>query len=349
MSNSALSAIQIKVRRITRSPSEALLTTDQLNFYINTFIQYDFPEQIRLNNLRTTLTFFTTPYVDVYGNSSDPTDPLYNFTNIYTTVHPPIYVAGFQAFYTQSREYFYNIYPQINSISQLPQSGDGVNQTFSGVVNQSQSVNPPGSTQQTCLLRNNVLFSSIDTSGNGLAIIDYPVSATIGALGIPGVPEVLPSPYGQINYITGAFTVNFPTAPGLGQAVNSQTVVQQPSRPLSMLFYDGQFTLRPVPDQPYRVEMEVYMRPSELLAQNQSPQLQEWWQYIAYGASKKVFEDRMDLDSVQLIMPEFKKQEALCLRRTLVQNTNQRVATIYTDQTGLGSGMSSWGWGGGPF
>ena len=75
------------------------------------------------------------------------------------------------------------------------------------------------------------------------------------------------------------------------------------------------------------------------------PELEEWWQYIAYGAAKKVFEDRMDLESVQSIMPEFKKQEMLCQRRTIVQNTNERTSTIYTEQTGVTSG--GWGWGSG--
>jgi hypothetical protein len=77
--------------------------------------------------------------------------------------------------------------------------------------------------------------------------------------------------------------------------------------------------------------MEVYVRPLELLAAGQSPELEEWWQYISYGCAKKIFEDRMDLESVQMIMPEFKKQENLINRRTIVQQTSQRVATIYTE------------------
>ncbi len=79
-----------------------------------------------------------------------------------------------------------------------------------------------------------------------------------------------------------------------------------------------------------------------------SPQLNEWWQYIAYGAAKKIFEDRMDTDSVQQIMAEYKKQEALCLRRTLVQYSNERTATIYTENV-AGNGSNGFGFGGGQF
>jgi hypothetical protein len=351
-----LSDIQTKVRRLTRTPDENQLSTTTLNNYINTFILYDFPEHLKLFNLRTTFTFFTQPYVDTYAtDSTNPADPLYNFDNIYLTVNPPIYIAGYQALFLESREQFYGIYPQLNFISSIGLVGDGVTTTFSGVINTQQATTQAGLQQTTVILQNNVLFSSIDTNYNALSIIDYPLyptlpSPALGALGLPGVPQTLPSPYGQINYVTGAFTVNFPVAPGAGQQINYQVVPVQPALPQTMLFFDAQFVLRPVPDQSYRVQMEVYTRPTELLTTNQAPQLEEWWQYIAYGASKKIFEDRMDLESVQLIMPEFKMQEALILRRTIVQQTSQRASTIYTQDNGAaGSYGPGWWSGGGTF
>src|SRR5277367_5540047 len=160
-----LATIEQKVRRLTRSPSEAQLTTDQLDQYINTFIAYDVPEHLRLFNLRTTFSFYTEPFIDVYESSTDPTSLLYQFTQQYITIHPPIYIAGFQSFYTQSRQEFFNIYPKINSISLIGGVGNGTQLTFSGVVNTSQTINPPNSTQLTCILRNDVLFSSVDSNG----------------------------------------------------------------------------------------------------------------------------------------------------------------------------------------
>ncbi len=82
------------------------------------------------------------------------------------------------------------------------------------------------------------------------------------------------------------------------------------------------------------------------MSTGQSPVLKEWWQYIAYGAAKKIFEDRMEMESVQMIMPEFKTQERLCLRRTLVQYANERTATIYTESSGSANGWGWWGLGG---
>ena len=159
-------------------------------------------------------------------------------------------------------------------------------------------------------------------------------------------PPTVLDPNNNINYLTGQYTLNFSQNTVAGSQITSQTVPQVLALPQAMMYYNNQFTIRPVPDQSYKVSFEVYSRPTALLATNQTPELEEYWQYIAYGAAKKIFEDRMDMESVQMIMPEYKKQEALCLRRTLVQYSNQRTATIYAEQAGV-AGTFGWGWGSG--
>lgn len=363
--NSTLSGIQQKVRRLTRSPSTAQLTDDDLNNYINTFIVYDFPEHLRMFNLRTTFTFICNPYQDVYytdtaSYAGNTTNQLYNFQNKYLTIHPPIYIAGYQSFYTQSREQFFGIYPNVNSIASIGPTGDGVTDSFTGVINTSQALVGPGITQNYSILQGQVLFSSVATNGQGVSLIDVPVVDTatgfntnIGNLydpqSLPTSPPTTVLSHNNINYVTGAFTITFSTPPAAGQIINSQTVPVGLTLPQAMCYYDNKFILRPVPDQPYRINFEAYVRPTQFLDTNSYPQLEEWWQYIAYGAAKKIFEDRMDMESVALILPEYRKQETLCLRRTIVQYTNERVATIYTEQTQFGPGSGAWGWGGGPF
>lgn len=343
-----LDAIRTKVRKLTRSLSESQLSTIQLDDYINTFILYDFPEHLRLFNLKETFSFYTEPYIDTYDTvTAPPTSPLFNFKNKYLTIHPPIYIAGYQAWFCESRNQFFGVYPLTNSISNIGQSGDGINTNFQGVVNSQQSNLSGISGQQIVLLRNNVLFSSIDSNGNGLALIDLPTTATTGIMIVPNDPSI---PYGAINYVTGAFNITFPSAPGAGQPIFSQTIPSSPALPQAMLFYDGKFTLRPVPDQPYKVTMDVFVRPTELLNNFDEPKLQEWWQYIAYGAARKVFQDRMDLESIALIEPEYKMQEMLIQRRTIVQQTSQRSSTIYTDQlSSAGAYGPGWFWSGGNF
>lgn len=361
---STLSAIEIKVRRLTRSPSEAQLTTSDLENYINTFVVYDFPEHLRMFNLRTVFRFWCNPFQDAYITDATlpQTNPLYNFQNQYISIDEPLYIAGYQSLYSQSRQQFYGIYPNVNSIQSIGFAGDGATQTFTGVITQSVQqnlINPNLQNQSSTLIQNEVLFDSIDSNGNGLSLIDVPIVDTAtgnntvnGNLYVPGTePTARPTvitPNNTINYVTGAFTITFPVAPGSGVPINSQTIPTIVGIPQAMLYYDNTIFLRPVPDQPYQINFEAYIRPTALLQSNQSPQLEEWWQYIAYGAAKKIFEDRMDTESVAQIMPEFKMQERLCLRRTIVQNTTQRVATIYTENT-AGPGFNGWGWGGGQF
>lgn len=358
-----LQAIQTKVRRLTRSPSQAQLTDVDLQNYINTFVVYDFPEHLRMFNQRTTYTFISSPGQDEYPTdiasfAGVTTNPLYDFQNKYLTMHDPVYIAGYQSYFTQSREQFYGIYPLTNSIQSTQIFGNGITQTFSG--NLHTILGQPGG--GAVLLRKNVLFSAVDTNGNGLSLIDVPlVSLTTGNQTIEGnlyVPENQPTippttaafdANNFINYVTGQFTITFPAPPRANHPIFSQTVPVMTGLPQALLFYDNTFYLRPVPAYPHTINFECYMRPTYILDTTANPQLNEWWQYIAYGAAKKIFEDRMDIDSVQMIMPEYRKQENLCLRRTLVQYTNERTSTIYTEQTQLNSGNNGFGFGGGQF
>jgi hypothetical protein len=392
-----LAAIQQKVRRLTRSPSESQLTTDDLNNYINTFVVYDFPEHLRMFNLRTTFTFITNPFQDTYptdtasfgwsdlsgGTTTNaPNQPLFNFQNKYISIHSPVYIAGYQSFFSQSREQFFGIYPMTNSIQSIGVTGDGLTTSFSGNVinNQNNFTNVTSSAtsiQSASILQNEVLFDSVDINENGLNLVDVPVIDSVtgnptvwGNLypqdALPTTPPVGIAPYtfvdpaispnagpynnNYINYYTGAFVITFGAAPKSGQPINSQVVTGTTTLPQALLFYDDKIVLRPIPDQPYRVQFEAYARPTRLLETTSVPALEEWWQYIALGTSRKVFQDRLDMDSVALIDPEYRKQETLCLRRTIVQYTNERTATIYTEQTGLlGSSWGGWGQTGGSF
>lgn len=308
---STLDRIRIKIRRLTRSPSSSQITDEQIDEYVNAFTLYDFPEELRTNYLRKTFTFYTSPYIDVYENSTTPGDDFYNFKNEYTSLHGPVYVAGYQAFFSQSRQQFFDYWPREVEIKQVA-TGDGVTTTFNGTLS------------STPVLRGNVLFSSIDTANNALEAHDDGGSL-VGTVTAPGT----------IDYVTGAYSFDFTSAPKAGQDINAQVVSYEAARPTSVLFYENKLTLRPVPDQPYKVDIEAYVRPTELLNSSDMPDISQWWQYIALGAAKKIFEDRMDTESIQAIIPELKNQETLVLRRTIMQLSNERVSTIYDGQTDL--------------
>ena len=377
MASSSLETIRIKIRRLTRSPSQAQLSDTEIDNYINTFLQFDFPEHLRTFNYRTSFSFYTNPGQDIYNTDisyygTATNNPLYNFQNNYLTVHPPVYIAGYQSVFSQSPEQLYSIYPMTKSIVSIGSVGDGITTSFTGTIVPNQAIIPQNNFYQyITLLQNNVMFSSINSFGLGISLIDSPVvdkstgyNTQLGILYDPSNPPVsLPiyctpqgiplsymndpnfAPYlnNWVNYSTGQYSITFTAAPGPMQAINSQASPEYASLPQMLMFYGNQFVVRPIPDQPYEINFEVYKLPTQLLSDSQSPDLFEYWQYIAYGSAKKIFEDRMDLDSVAMILPEYKIQERLCLRRTIVQNTNERTATIYSEQSQSNNSGQWWG------
>jgi len=85
------------------------------------------------------------------------------------------------------------------------------------------------------------------------------------------------------------------------------------------------------------VSFEVYKYPTELASSSSEPQLQEWWQLLAYGAANKIFADNADFEDLQKFTPLLREQMDLVQRRTIVQQTSERTATIYTEQVnGMG-------------
>lgn len=322
-----LQAIITKVRRLTRSPSANLISDAEIQEYVNTFILYDFPEELRLFEYRTTLTWYCLPFIAEY-----PTDTtgfvteLLDFDNRYITTHYPMYSAGSKMMFTQKREEFFNVWPQTNNIVRVA-TGDGILTDFTGTLT------------AIPVLPNNVTFSAITTAGTGLELHDDGAGNLIGDTG--GGPNT-------INYLNGDFQLSFVLPPNNFDDINAMTFPYKPSRPTSLLYYDNKFTLRPVPDQPYPINMEVYIRPDELIQLNQLPKLEQYWQYIAIGASIKIFQDRSDNDSAALLMPEFKHQEMLVQRRSWVQYSNEQVGTIYTgqlsDRNQFGSGNNNFYW-----
>ena len=305
---STLEQIRVKVRRLTRSPSSSQLTDSDIDDYVNTFVLYDFPEELRLKTLRTIFSFYTDPYIDTYeNNTTDVDDQLYNFKNKYVTVHEPIYVAGNRASFSEDREEFYGIYPKVvNEV--VEGTGDAATTNFTGTLD-----NVP-------VVRNEVLFNSVDTAGDPLKVYDDGDGNLEGDVGAAST----------INYVTGAYDVTFSVAPDTDESVYSQTVPYSASRPIIVLFYENKFVVRPIPDKVYKIELEAYIRPTELLAAANQPDLSQWWQYISYGAAIKIFQDRSDNQAVSELMPEFKRQERLALRKTIVQMSNERTATIYS-------------------
>lgn len=331
----ALGDIIAKIRRITKSPSQNQITDTQIIQYINTYYLYDFPAELRLKNSFSNWNFTTIPNQETYQL---PTDT-------FITIEPPIYINGYQSFFTQSQENFYLLYPRLGITNVL---GQGSNSSLT--IYDFDLTNFP-------VLQNNVVVSATDVNGNAAYANDTPISTSIGALSGPFVvpnPALPTPPTSFINYITGEVVIQFVNAiPGNNQ-ISAQIVPYNPSRPVAALFYNDTLFLRPVPDNSYLVNIAAYVNPfacingasfnpptgggenpagSGFLNNTDTPQIKQWWQLIAWGASMKIFEDRGDVENIARFFPLYDEQKRKALRRTLVEMANERVSTIYTEQT----------------
>lgn len=337
-----LADIRTKVRRITRSPADAQITDAQIDEYVNTFILYDLPQMNQIFDLRKTLTFYTRAFIGEYPTTpnlvTDATNPLYDFKNRYISILNPVYIGGFPGVMAQSRELFYTMYPQQCYIAALPFIGDGIVFNFTGIL-------PYRPVMEGFVTFSATYIDPVTTNYVTMALRDKPILSFDGLATTTGLlytPDDLTTPRGQINYVTGQYQLVWPNPPGAGLPINAEVVPYVAARPYSVLYYNDTFFLRPIPNYAYSVTFDVQVVPTALLNSTDHPEIDQWWQYIAYGASKKVFEDRMDLDSVQMIMPEMLNQETLSMRKTITQQSTQRSATIYNQPMNYRYG---YGWG----
>ena len=317
---STLANIRTKVRRLTGRPSPQQITDTQIDEYINTFYLYDMPEHLRLFSEETVFEFMTEANVDTYDMrtltffTGEDTIPA---VDAFINIKPPVYVAGYQSFWSQDREQFFRIYP---ALAQIESSvlGNGTTGPYTTTL-----ANIP-------LLQSQVTVGAIDDTDVAVNGIDTPTDRTLGTWTQINTNTTLT---GSVNYITGALSVTFPNAIPTNNEVTFTAVPYQPNRPQALLFYNNVITLRPVPDKSYLVQVNAYKRPTLLVDSGDFPILRQWWQYLAYGASKKIFEDSQYPEGISAIMSGFKEQENLVLRRTIVERTNSRTATIYTEMT----------------
>jgi len=330
--DSTLQEMRITVRKITKSPSSSQLSDEEINRNINKVLQYDLVQEIALVSQTKTLTFYTRPYVDVYSTVDAPQgDPLYDFKNKYNGISMPVYINGEDASYTQRRESFYSYYPKYNEIKTVA-TGNGATNQYTGSANK---YNAP-------VLQRNVLFSAYSINEYEMQLIDYPINDRQGNLVLTtnqNPPNTLQA-NNFINYETGEFVVTFPDPVKDQKEVRYTFVSYKPSKPYSVLFFDNSFTLRPVPDKSYPVNIQVYKQPMKMIEDDDEPELRLWSQYIAYKASSKIFVDRMDMENAAKIQPFIDEQESFILSRISRFYSNQRAPTIYQESI-EGDGFST--------
>lgn len=283
MSNWTLADIRTKVRAVTGSPSTDQISDSDLNNYINNYYVYTMPFELKEQITNQFLNFKTTPGTDVYS-----------FPGGYFTDQPGAYADGFPLIFYQDPDVFYQDWPQQYAVDNIA-TGDGVTTVFSGGLQ-----NPP-------VIIGTLFITADDPSGTQQLLEDQGDGTLTG------------DGTGTINYLTGAYTVTFTTAPASSAVIYAKYQGYSANRPQGVLFFNNEFTFRPVPDQAYAIQMQGYIKPIQLTADSDTPLQVEWGPLIAYGASVEIFSDRGDVDNVDRYFPIFKRFENVALGRTIQQ------------------------------
>jgi len=298
-----LAGIKIKTRRITRMPSVDQITDINLEDYINTYLLYNLPATLKLPTLEKTLKGTTKPndenvYIGGVAFGS--------LLNTYTNVEQPIYVAGTTMDFYANKALFYSAFPKPQTIVNNIHTGNAILVTFTGTL-----ANIP-------VLKNEITFSGTKSDTTSLTSQDD------GAGSFGGDAT------GTINYLSGAYSITFSSAPAAGSNIYAQYVPYIAQKPCSILYDENNLVLRPMPDKVYDIEFIVSKSPTQLVAAGDSPELKEWGLVIALGAAKMIMEDRGDMDGLERIAPVYEEQLKLISRRATRQDVKKRNWTIYS-------------------
>ncbi len=162
---------------------------------------------------------------------------------------------------------------------------------------------------------------------------------------------------GTIDYESGLVQILFNDPVPAGENIQVQYNPMNPASmaiPISIMYFQNQFTLRPVPDKGYTVEITAYRQPSQALLGSTDPdtpnlsgkpELTEWWECVAFGAAKKVYEDRLDPDGVALMDKGLMERYAIAETRTYAQIGKSRIPTLFADQLQQSYGSGAFGFG----
>lgn len=228
--------------------------------------------------------------------------------------------------------------PIVRSINNNP----AVITPSSSTAAQSPSTFPPTFQENNISRIQNILISA-DTETTTLHVTDDGAGNLIG--------DCLAG--GTINYNSGEIVgLTFIEAIPSGNNINIHYTQSVQGMPYNILFFQDQFVLRPIPDQAYTIEITAYREPSQALLGTTSlsnpnlsgrPELFDWWELLAFGAAKKLYQDRLDLDGVQIMDRFIEEKISEARTRTYGQIGKRQMNTIFRDETTDQGQANYWG------
>lgn len=286
-----LTQIRQKVRGVTGTPSTAQLSDAAIDEYIDNYYLYHLPYELSTLRLK-----------EWYQISTIPNQATYPVPEDMLVLEPPVYCGGLEIAWHQSPRSFYQLWLPTKTRSNPLLTGNG------------------GNVYATTLYATPVVAGTVLVGSGPESLIDDGVGGLSSTQGGTGT----------INYLTGAVTMNFFLPVGAGVAIQAEWQPYVAARPRDILFYNQELVMRPVPDVAYMVQIANVIRPSAMTALD-SPLYLDWWEYLALGASLLIFEDRGDLDMRAQYEPIMESKRKVAQRRTLMQLSNQRAPSPYTN------------------
>lgn len=328
--------------------------------YINDYMLYDMPEDMRTLKLRDFYTFFTIPNCGTYSIPQ-------NVIQIYD----PIYIDNYQFAWYQSPESFYRVWPELNFIDAAVATTDGIKTTYTFTL--TQTVVQQG-TIVIGLTPNKDAPPAASPALETFTDQDQPIPLDIPIQQYFVNPGPLTGNFGgtgTIDYLSGVISITYKTAPPVGLNINAHYHPYVASRPRDIMFWQQQLFLRPIPNDTYAVKVMAYFLPTTVIsaatnatqrpslyvdpattqtspptsttvqiqgftgnsgsAPTDLPQFNEWWQLIAYGAAIKILVEDGDDSEAARLERIYDRQKLLAQRKTLKQLSNQRIMTRYAE------------------
>lgn len=179
-----LSDVITYVRRIIKSPSDAVISDNLIIDYINRFWIMDVDARMQLFDLKTKYAFQTTPTVDQYNM------PLYNVQiepgaqtigmyPVYQGFVGPAYINGIQVPLQTQKNSFFNVWPNVVQNLQAVGTGDGTIGPYALTIPILGNTTSPSNPPLQGLLRGHVDIAGIIATGQNE---DPPFSTTINPL-----------------------------------------------------------------------------------------------------------------------------------------------------------------------
>ncbi len=372
-----LSDIITYVRRIIKSPSDAVISDNLIIDYINRFWINDLDAIMQVFDLKTKYLFQTTPGVvdynmPLYSIQTEPGPQDISYYPIYQGFFDPCFINGIQGSFSTQREVFYNMYPLYVQPLQQVATGDGTTTNFSfqlpffpaipghvdmmGMLSAGRTKSPIFTNDLLSInitsVQPRVYISYTEANGSNVIVHDsgqFLASATdsdlygflISPLPAPGPGLPLNGGYSMtsntVNYNTGAVNVSFFNAPPAGTPIQVQCYFYEEGIPRSILFYNNTLTVIPPPNTQYLVELGAYLSPAAFISSGQYVPFAYMSEFLSRGAARKILSDTGDMEQLQFYEPFYQEQKMLVWKRSQRQFTSTRTPTIFSQNQGIGA------------